>query len=54
MISKEWLYRKLPLFEPYILPVIVVLVGLTAFGLGRLSVAQAQPAGYTVAANCPE
>ena len=40
--------------EPYLLPLIVVLVGLTAFGLGRLSVAQAQPAGYTAAANFPK
>jgi len=37
--------------EPYLLPLIVVLVGLTAFGLGRLSVAQAQPAGYTAAVD---
>lgn len=38
MISKEWLYRKLSLIEPYLLPIVVILVGLTAFGLGRLSV----------------
>ena len=38
--------------EPYLLPLIVVLVGLTAFGLGRLStVAQAEVAGYTAAAD---
>lgn len=37
--------------EPYLLPLIVVLVGLTAFGLGRLSVAEVRPAGYTAAAD---
>ena len=38
MITKEWLYSKLPHLEPYLLPLVVVLVGLSAFGLGRLSV----------------
>ena len=49
LTNKEFLSKT----EPYILPVILVLVGLTAFGLGRLSVAEAQPARYTAAANCP-
>ena len=35
MIAKEALFRKLELFY---LPVIVILVAVTAFGLGRLSV----------------
>ena len=38
MLSKEWLYGKLPHLEPFLLPLVVVLVGLSAFGLGRLSV----------------
>jgi len=49
LTNKEFLSK----IERYILPVILILVGLTAFGLGRLSVAQVQPAGYTAAANCP-
>ncbi|KKW35914.1 hypothetical protein A2852_02275 [Candidatus Adlerbacteria bacterium RIFCSPHIGHO2_01_FULL_54_23] len=34
MIPEGWRFRKL---EPFILPAIVVLVGFSAFGLGRLS-----------------
>src|SRR3989344_9153058 len=106
MLPKNLILRKETL-EPYLLPAVVVLVGLSAFGLGRLSVtglpsaapapasaktvsaeegrfvasktgakyylpscagasnikeenrvyfvsvAQAQAAGYTAAANCP-
>jgi hypothetical protein len=39
MITKDWLLSKLSRLEPYIVPVIVILVGLGAFGLGRLSAA---------------
>lgn len=39
MIANEELSRKL---EPFVLPAIVVLVGLSAFGLGRLSVRSAE------------
>ncbi|HEY4501444.1 MAG TPA: hypothetical protein VJJ20_00020 [Candidatus Paceibacterota bacterium] len=41
MIPKEPLFSKL---EPYIVPAIVVLVGVGAFGLGRLSAAPGHPA----------
>ncbi|HEV7449119.1 MAG TPA: hypothetical protein VGP13_01105 [Candidatus Paceibacterota bacterium] len=40
MISKEALVSKLLPLEPYLLPAVIVLVGVGAFGLGRLS---AQP-----------
>src|SRR3990167_172867 len=33
MLTKEWLYSKLPHLEPYLLPLVVVLVGLSASGL---------------------
>lgn len=41
MVAKEWLKRKAPTREdlqPLVIPAIVVLVGLSAFALGRLSV----------------
>ena len=39
MISKESILRKL---EPFVVPAIIVLVGLTSFGLGRLSALEEQ------------
>lgn len=63
IVTKEWLYGKLSLLEPYYLPTVVVLVGLSAFGLGRLSVtgfpqAPQEPAAAVKtqempALNCP-
>lgn len=41
MVPKEPLFSKL---EPYLVPAIVVLVGVGAFGLGRLSAAPGHPA----------
>ena len=40
MISKEVIFGKGAEWEPYLLPAIVILVAMTAFGLGRLSAAQ--------------
>jgi hypothetical protein len=40
MLAKEWLKRKGPRLEdlqPLVIPAIVILVGLAAFALGRLS-----------------
>jgi len=42
MLAKEWLKRKgltAASFQPLIIPAIVILVGLSAFALGRLSAA---------------
>lgn len=39
MVSKETLLRKT---EPFVVPAIIVLVGLSAFGLGRLSALEEQ------------
>lgn len=63
ILPKEALFRKAQALEPLMVPAIVVLVGVGAFGLGRLS---ASPAGHQVlriiypnaqaaapAANCP-
>lgn len=45
MISKESLWRKL---EPLVVPAIIVLVGLTAFGLGRLSALEGEGRGLII------
>jgi len=45
MISKESLLRKL---EPLVVPAIIVLVGLTSFGLGRLSALEEQKGGLII------
>lgn len=39
MIPKLPLFRKLDPLEPYLVPAIILVVGLGAFGLGRLSAA---------------
>ncbi len=44
MIPNSPIFRKVARLEPYLLPAIVVLVALGAFGLGRLSAAQGQTA----------
>ena len=44
MIPNSPIFRKLTGLEPYLLPAIVALVALSAFGLGRLSAAQGQTA----------
>ncbi|MBP7770733.1 MAG: hypothetical protein KA066_02370 [Candidatus Pacebacteria bacterium] len=42
MIPNSPIFRKVARLEPYLLPAIVVLVALGAFGLGRLSATQEQ------------
>ncbi len=42
MIPNSPIFRKLAGIEPYLLPAIVALVALSAFGLGRLSAAPGQ------------
>lgn len=40
MIAETWLKRKIftrAAWEPFVLPAIVILVGISAFALGRLS-----------------
>jgi hypothetical protein len=44
IVPKEALFRKLDGLRPLVLPVIVVLVAVAAFGLGRLSAEQGHPA----------
>lgn len=44
MIPNKALFSKLPRLEAYLMPAIVVLVALAAFGLGRLSAGQGQQA----------
>lgn len=44
MLPNNPLFRKPESLEPYLMLAIVVLVGIGAFGLGRLSVASDQPA----------
>lgn len=51
MIPKEALFRKA---EPFLLPTIVLLVGLTAFGLGRLSATPATEASRLVITMPPD
>lgn len=44
MLPNRPIFRKLEALEPYIVPAIVLVVALGAFGLGRLSAAPAHPA----------
>ncbi len=48
MIPKEAIFRKLDTLEGYIVPAIVLVVALGAFGLGRVSAASGQPAALRI------
>jgi|GEM_PF-5585747 len=55
MIPKNWFEGKPwateAFWQPFILPAIVILVGLSAFALGRLSVVVGQGSGATTIIN---
>lgn len=48
MIPNHPIFRKLAAFEPYLIPAIVLVVGVGAFGLGRLSASGHQPMALRV------
>ncbi len=48
MIPNTPIFRKVGTLGPYAVPAMVILVGVAAFGLGRLSVVQGQPVALRV------
>jgi hypothetical protein len=48
MLPNNPLFRKPAALEPFLIPAIILLVGLGAFGLGRLSVAPQKPPALRV------